>query len=114
MNPNALDKVAEVLTGKDGTIIGVTEKASEQASVIDTMLYGVASPKNGQKVTNTDYIMYQAKNGANLFNHGGDVFAPNSVREANGWTVSAPAVQVASVEPLYIKEIENDVDLSFA
>lgn len=108
MNPNALDIVADALTGKDGKIIGATEKASQQSSVVDVMMYGVPSSRSGQKVTITDYIMAQADKGTNLFNNGGDIFAPNSVRVANGWPISAPIKQVMPVEPAYISEVQQD------
>lgn len=92
MNPDALDIVANAMTDKEsGCIVGVTKMANSKASFIDKMMYGV--PSNGMgSTTITDEIMRaasQADKGhpVNIFNHGGDIFAPDSVRKANGWSM---------------------------
>lgn len=110
MSPDALDTVAEALTDENGTIMGVTELASRQSSIIDNMMYGVAAPseKAGQKVTITEYIMTKAKEDANLFDHGAEIFAPNSVRIANGMSISTQPVAHNPIEPLYINELQQN------
>lgn len=85
MNPDALDIVAKALTDKHGKIVGATNKAMEQASVVDVMMYGAPSSCYGKSETITDYIVNQADKGTNLFNHGGDIFAPTSVKTAAGF-----------------------------
>lgn len=112
MNPGQLDKVANALTDENGKIVGLTAKACTSGSFIDTAIYGVPASKPGKKTMVTEYIIAEAKNNTNIFDRGGMIFAPDSIRDAlKDSGVSSPE---ASIEDSlsYVKENENSMDMS--
>lgn len=125
MNPVALDIVADVLGkyGNNGKVAGISDIASQTASLSDVLMYGV--PQNtgsyNEDTTITTALFNAAEandgKGTNLFKNGCELFATNAIRKANGWAVSAITnnFDTPPVAPMVMDDIEkSNLSLSMA
>ena len=108
MNPNALDRIADELTDKNGNIMGITAYAVKHSAFMDNMTYGVASTRLG--VSQIDYMFEEASKGTNVFNNGCHCFAPNSVRSRCDFGVSSNEQSSPATPAAHVSLAEEYVD----